>query len=528
MMNFGNLDGSDPLISKYKNKTYKWCFVPPCTSTSNKNPDKVFFKVPQDKDIRKEWFTGVRRADQPKTCNYFCCQDHFDLRSDMENFVRFQLYGGNLKLKCNNNMVLDQNSPFNPCNRDAFTYDTENLENHQKGIEDFLTEKSEGCHQAISGVSGQCSHNMTTNQEYIGSEHSSTGSAYDMRVRGFGEDAQVQVEVLGLQAQGVTVDKACSPIGFLSSDSKSLDNSSKNSSLIQRSDGSKSYVPSTTGTSSPEKCPSQSEKELKFAAINVTRYLISKNPRKYLEIPEQCMPWMMNLLKKHTGFSEENINLTLMKIRMDDNYGILGDEFDIFHSSTIQEEVQRNLPIPFRAYYGNVYALIDAFEIQINKPSNLVHQSLTWSDYKACDTWKWVILCTADGETVFVSKAYGGRVSDTLLFETCGVMDILPTGCSVMADRGFKGIEGLLQKKNIELVRPPSVFEATQPTKGEVLETRRISALRIHVERLIRRVREFKILQPHSCLDLNIASQIDDIVQLVCGLINLQAPLIRT
>ncbi|KAJ8677668.1 hypothetical protein QAD02_013455 [Eretmocerus hayati] len=164
------------------------------------------------------------------------------------------------------------------------------------------------------------------------------------------------------------------------------------------------------------------------------------------------MPWLINSLKKHTGFSEENINSTLMKIRMDDNYERLGDELGvstsqasrIFHKvlpalshlirSSIRqpskEEVQRNPPIPFRAHYGNVYALIDAFEIQINKPSNPVHQSLTWSNYKACNTWEWVILCTTYGKTVFVSKVYGGRVSNTLLFESCGVMDILPTGCS--------------------------------------------------------------------------------------------------
>ncbi|KAJ8674902.1 hypothetical protein QAD02_019542 [Eretmocerus hayati] len=627
-MESNNENGSEDHLQKPKNKSYQWCFVPQCTSTSIKNPDKVFFSMPKDPSIKKKWFSAARRDGKPTKSNYYCCQDHFNLKEDMENFVRFQLYGGKRTLILKQGVVPHifkcQPSRTSMQSVDHNRKGYQKL-NRQKNVQEILLqttlqdfpptntssldvpianensvmEQSEGYQQVEMECNDQHHHNVTVNQEYVSPPCSITGPAWETRVRGFGEgsltmeriqqgtykkmdsssvhnntqiaqrtkpyhyrskkimcqpstsDKQIQTEVIQPKIPAKTADKACSPVHFSLSDNKSVDQSSKDSSLVVRSDGSKSYVPSTSCTSSPEKCPSQREKDsMKFAALNMTRYLLSKNPRKYLGIPEECMPWLMNLLKRHSSFSEVNIQLALMKMRMDDGYERLADQFGIstsqasriFHKvvptlsylvrtfirQPPKHEVQMNLPIPFRANYSNVYALIDAFEIQIRKPTNPVHQSLTWSDYKGCNTWKWIILCTPDGKTIFISKAYGGRISDMLLFEDCGVMDILPEGCTVMADRGFKSIEGVLQRKNIKLVRPPSVFEATQPTKEEVLETRRIAALRIHVERLIRRLREFKILEPHSCLDLNIAPLIDDIVHLVCGLINLQSPLIRT
>ncbi|XP_076680150.1 uncharacterized protein LOC143375178 [Andrena cerasifolii] len=82
-----------------KKTTYKWCFVPECKSTTIKTPDKVFFFMPQDVKLRKMWFTSARRADEPGKSNYYCCQDHFDLKNDMDNYVRYSLMGAPRKLK---------------------------------------------------------------------------------------------------------------------------------------------------------------------------------------------------------------------------------------------------------------------------------------------------------------------------------------------------------------------------------------------------------------------------------------------
>lgn len=106
-------------------------------------------------------------------------------------------------------------------------------------------------------------------------------------------------------------------------------------------------------------------------------------------------------------------------------------------------------------------------------------------------------------------------------------MNILPEKRGVMADRGFKQIQTILNQKKCELLRPLSVSTSKKSTKEEVLKTKSIASLRIHVERVIRRVREYKMLEPHSCLDWNTMPYIDSIATIVADLINLQNPIIK-
>lgn len=96
-----------------------------------------------------------------------------------------------------------------------------------------------------------------------------------------------------------------------------------------------------------------------------------------------------------------------------------------------------------------------------------------------------------------------------------------------MADRGFKDLTRLLAKKNCTLVRPPSVFQSTPSTKEDVKQCKQIAALRIHVERVIGRLREFNMLLPHACIDHHLISVVDEVIVIACGLINLQDVLIK-
>ena len=83
-------------------KGYRTCFVPMCFNTSKRTPDKLFFFVPRDEKIRNLWFRLASRTDLPTSkTHYFCCEDHFNFKEDMENYLRFSLIGGPLKLKPN-------------------------------------------------------------------------------------------------------------------------------------------------------------------------------------------------------------------------------------------------------------------------------------------------------------------------------------------------------------------------------------------------------------------------------------------
>ena len=82
--------------------------------------------------------------------------------------------------------------------------------------------------------------------------------------------------------------------------------------------------------------------------------------------------------------------------------------------------------------------------------------------------------------------------SDREITEKCGFLDKLVHGDDVMADRGFT-IRDLLALIDCTLNMPPFT-KGNHLSKKETTKTRRIARARIHVERAIRRLKNFKIL----------------------------------
>lgn len=191
-------------------------------------------------------------------------------------------------------------------------------------------------------------------------------------------------------------------------------------------------------------------------------------------------------------------------------------------------DIKRNQPLSFKIRFSNVCLLIDAFEIEIQKPHNSQRQAQTWSQYKSANTIKYLIGSTPNGYISFVSKGFGGMISDKALVEKSGFIDWIPHNALIMADRGFKEIEALLTIKNVKLLRPPSVLASTKPTKDDVIKTKVVASLRVHIERVIRRVREFKLLKPHSVVSHKHVGYLNHIVLIACGLINLQSEIIKS
>lgn len=280
---------------------------------------------------------------------------------------------------------------------------------------------------------------------------------------------------------------------------------------------------------------------------NMKISIIRSKPKLYLGIPDDAF-FIIEYLNTVTGISIPEICLTICKIKSNDQLTRLADEFGISVSNASSvfgrtlpilahylktliiwpsaESIMKNLPVPFRARYSHVQSIIDCMEIEIQKPGKAINQSVTWSEYKKCNTIKYLISMTPDGVINFVSEGFCGRTTDATIVELSGYLNILPENTSVMADRGFKNIDHLLQRKRCILIRPPSVSSNSKPTKDEVMETRRIASLRIHVERVIRRIREFHILKPHSTIHHNMLHLVDDMIVVAVGLINLQPPLI--
>lgn len=61
-----------------------------------------------------------------------------------------------------------------------------------------------------------------------------------------------------------------------------------------------------------------------------------------------------------------------------------------------------------------------------------------------------------------------------------------------------------------------------------VIEGKRISSLRIHVEQVIKRIREFTLLDIHSRINTNLLYLINHIIIIIaCGMCNVQGPLMK-
>lgn len=133
---------------------------------------------------------------------------------------------------------------------------------------------------------------------------------------------------------------------------------------------------------------------------------------------------------------------------------------------------------------------------------------------------------STDGLIIFISRAYGGRINDVELFKISGIMNVLPKNSEIMADRVLKNIDNILQKQNIKLSRPLSVLASRKQSKEEAILTKKIASLRIHIERLIKRCREFDFFKPLATVNHCDVSHFNPVLKIASGLINLQYPII--
>ena len=133
--------------------------------------------------------------------------------------------------------------------------------------------------------------------------------------------------------------------------------------------------------------------------------------------------------------------------------------------------------------------IIDCTEVLIEQATNLLARSQTWSNYKSHNTVKYLIGIMPQGTISFASEAWGGRVSDKVITKESGILSKLLPGDLVLAYRGFN-IGDLVAEYHAEAVLPAFTKGKSQLSAKEVLESRELARVRIHVEQLIGMVKQ--------------------------------------
>lgn len=151
--------------------------------------------------------------------------------------------------------------------------------------------------------------------------------------------------------------------------------------------------------------------------------------------------------------------------------------------------IQSYMPRVFKELYPTTRVIIDATEIFVETPALPELQQMTFSSYiRTTIPIKLLYIGISPGGAVtFVSNLFPGSISDKQLTRKSGLLE---KGDSVMADHGFD-IQDDLTPLGVRVNIPPFLKGKPQLEANELVETRRIASLRIHVERAMERIKNY-------------------------------------
>ena len=183
-----------------------------------------------------------------------------------------------------------------------------------------------------------------------------------------------------------------------------------------------------------------------------------------------------------------------------------------------RDYIQSTMPKAFRDSYPSTRVIIDCTELFIERPTSFRSQSATYSSYKNHNTAKGLIGISPAGYPSFISELYTGRSSDKQVTKDCGILNLLEPGDDLMADKGFDIEDEMPQGVNLNI--PPFLKDQQLSVQAEN-ETRKIAAVRVHVERAIQRIKCFRILK--NVFPLSMASELNK-VWVICSYLTLFQP----
>lgn len=248
--------------------------------------------------------------------------------------------------------------------------------------------------------------------------------------------------------------------------------------------------------------------------------------------------------KKRTLSSKAEFLMMMMRLRMGLLQEHLADIFKVSQSTVsrtlltwtnflydhakglipwpTQQQIIWNLPRAFTDF-PNTQIILDCTEFFIQKPSSLLAQNLTWSEYKHNNTVKVLIGVTPAGLVNFVSRVYGGRVSDRHITDKSDLLPRIDPTMTVMADKGFTISD--LMPLGVDLNIPPRIPSDRQMTSREFFKTAHIAQARIVVEMKMEQIKNYEIL--NRTIPITEMPLAEQYIFICAALTNLLPPLLK-
>ncbi|XP_050389561.1 uncharacterized protein LOC126808685, partial [Patella vulgata] len=175
--------------------------------------------------------------------------------------------------------------------------------------------------------------------------------------------------------------------------------------------------------------------------------------------------------------------------------------------------------------FNNIAIIIDCTELFSETSSSLTAHKQYHSNYKHHSTVKFMVGISPAGAVTYVSQMYGGRASDKFITnDSESLLSYLDPGTSIMADRGFTICDDL--PAGVQLIIPPfKPKDKAQFSKDEVLRSKKISEARVHIERTIRRIKQFFLLENE--VKLAMIGNYENIFRTCAYLVNFQDPFLK-
>jgi DDE superfamily endonuclease/Helix-turn-helix of DDE superfamily endonuclease len=232
---------------------------------------------------------------------------------------------------------------------------------------------------------------------------------------------------------------------------------------------------------------------------------------------------------------KDQILLFLMKLRIDNQFDDLANRFDVsdetparvfefwlniaseFFSDTVcwlpKEKIASTMPDLFKQQFPNTTCIISTVEVSVEQPKKLKAKN---------NSVKFLVAISPLGRYMFVSPTYEGRATDKYIVNSSGFLKRLQPGMEVMAHGGcYTTVAAEISAAGATL-NVPAFATGKRLSLGEIVKSREEVAVRVHVERVLERLKKFRIL--NNEFPPEDVKKIEKIVVFCAGLCNLQPP----